>query len=276
MRTPDFLVVGAMKSGTTSLLHYLGGHPDIYTAPREVHYFDRHYDKGITWYGDQFPGPGHESLIGESTPEYLYLDDVPARIAAQLPRARLLAVLREPVARAYSHYWHNKTRGHERLSFADAIRAEPERLDSADQWTRCRFSYVGRGMYAEQLQRFEKLFPRRNLRVVLFDDLVEHPVEVVQTLYRFLGTDDGVVPLTIDQAKNRFMVFRSMRLRAPIRRLPMPLRRVAARANMRYATYEPPNPDVVERLQACFVEPNQRLAALLERDLPGWKQIAPA
>ncbi len=272
MRTPDFLVVGAQKSGTTSLLHYLGGHPAICTAPREVHYFDRNHDKGIDWYGAHFGGCGTESQVGESTPEYLYLDDVPARIASALPLVRLIAVLREPVARAYSHYWHNRTRGHEPLSFADAIEAEPERLDGADQWTRCRFSYVDRGMYDRQLERLAAHFLPETVAVVLFDDLVERPIEMVQGLYSFLGTDAGVVPPTIEEARNPFMVFRSMRLRAPIRRLPTPLRKAATKLNMRYARYEPPGPAVVERLHDRFAGPNRRLASRLGRDLSGWSR----
>jgi hypothetical protein len=267
---PTFLVIGAQKSATTSVIHYLGGHPDVFALRDEVHFFDRHYDRGIDWYRLRFAG-GEEALeVGESTPEYMYFEEVPARMAQHVPAARLVAILRNPVDRAYSHYWHNRTRGVEPLAFEDALDSEEERLSGGDPVARSRYSYLDRGRYLPQLQRVREHFPGDLLRVELFEDLQRDRTAVVRSLYRFLGLEEGIVPEGIDRARNRFVSFRSQRLRKPIRRLPGPLRRVAARLNIRYTEYPSLPPAVRARLHERFADDNSALASWLGRDLSLW------
>src|SRR5688572_14326389 len=115
-RLPDFLIVGAMRSGTTSLHKYLQAHPDVFVASgKEVHFFDRRYGRGLDWYRSRFAGVTTERVVGEATPAYMYDENAIARIAHDLPDARLIVVLRNPVDRAYSHYWRNRSRGRENL-----------------------------------------------------------------------------------------------------------------------------------------------------------------
>lgn len=267
---PTFLLIGAMKSGTTSLTRYLGRHPDVFMLDREVSYFDQHWDRGPEWYRTQFAAARGQTARGESSPGYLFDPDAPPRIASALPDARLVAILRNPVDRAYSHYWHNRTRGHEPLEFVDALDAEAQRVAGADVRTRGRFAYVDRGRYLPQLEHVTAHVPRSALEVVLFEDLRADPEALVQQVFRFVGVDDTVVPEGLGEPENAFVTFRSMRLRRPIRRLPMPLRRIAGRLNVRYSTY-PPLPDAVrEAVRGRFESDRRELEAWLGRDLDPW------
>lgn len=197
---PDFLIIGAMKSGTNTLYDYICQHPDVRrSATHEVHYFDNQYWKGMDWYRRQFPsevcGP-RTWITGESSPYYLFHPLVPERVAEALPAVRLLAVLRNPVDRAYSHYQHQRAMGREQLEFAEALAREPRRThaklaalsagsirqSSAVQ----HFSYRARGRYAEQLGRWLGKFQRDQLCVLRAEELYEEPHAVMPRVFEFL------------------------------------------------------------------------------------------
>lgn len=271
-RLPTFLVIGAMKSATTSLTHYLDAHPDVYCLQDELHFFSRYYDQGLDWYREQFAGATTERAVGESSPPYMYLPHIPALMARDVPDARLVAILRHPVDRAYSHYWHNRTRGMEPLEFAEAVRAEPGRLATADLRTRLQFAYMDRSRYLPQLERVVQHYPREALHVLLMDDLRDDRVAAVQAVFRFLGVDDTFDPPNLGRAKNRFVTYRFPGVRPAIRRLPGILRKVAARLNIRYTTYPPMDPGLRRELVERFREENEALAAWLGRDLSAWNE----
>src|SRR5680860_1100775 len=147
---PTFLIAGGMRCGTTSLNAYLREHPEVSVGqPKEVHFFDQNYERGIDWYLQHFPGSDNSKAVGEATPAYLYYPEIAERIATTLPDVRILVLLRDPVDRAHSHYWHNRSVGREKLNFADAIASEPKRLDRSPEY-RARYSYVDRGRYGAQ------------------------------------------------------------------------------------------------------------------------------
>ena len=125
---PDFLVIGAQKAGTTALYAYLRWHPGI-TGPswKEVSFFDRHWWRGEFWYRGQFPLRSGQRLVGEASPSYLFHPLAPERVRSLVPEAKLIALVRDPVDRAYSHYQHEVALGREPLSFEDALAAEAER-----------------------------------------------------------------------------------------------------------------------------------------------------
>lgn len=195
---PDAVILGAMKSGTSSLHDHLVQHPGVISPLRkEVHYFDLNFERGESWYRAHFGRSGAAGLNLDSSPYYLYHPAVPRRLQALLPRARLIVLLRDPVRRAYSHYWHERHTGRETLSFEEAIAAEEGRLGDAHQrlgdgtlqrsFAHQHFSYLARGRYAEQLERWLALFPREQLLVLRFEDLARDPLAVLDVTRNFLG-----------------------------------------------------------------------------------------
>ena len=244
---PDFLVIGAQKAGTTALYAYLRWHPAI-TGPswKEVSFFDRHWWRGEAWYRGQFPLGAGEGLVGEASPSYLFHPLAPARVRSLLPGAKLVALVRDPVDRAYSQYQHEVALGREPLSFEDALAREDERLRGeverlvADPRAFSRawwdHSYASRGRYAEQLERWLAVFPREQLLVVRTEDLGERPAETYASILSFLGAEAYELP---------------------------EYPRVFDR------DYEPMRPETRAALAAAFVEPNRRLEKLLGRSV-GW------
>jgi hypothetical protein len=194
---PDAVILGAQKSGTSSLHHYLVQHPGVIAPLRkEVHYFDVNHGRGEAWYRAHFGRTGQPGLNLDSSPYYLFHPAVPQRLRALLPEARLIVLLRDPVRRAYSHYWHERDKGRERLDFAAALAAEPARLGDSEaalatgrlqrSAAHQHFSYLARGRYAEQLERWFAVFPRGQILVLRFEDLAREPLAVLNRALAFL------------------------------------------------------------------------------------------
>ncbi len=197
---PRFLIVSVERGGTTSLYRYLASHPRVAEPFRkEIDYFDFNWTRGIDWYRAHFPlrRPWGSLVAGEATPYYLYHPLVPARVARTLPDVRLVALVRNPVERAYSHYNMNCRQKKETLSFEEAIEREEERL--GDEYARLergeiefsdahyKFGYKFRGRYVERLQLWEKHIPRERLLVVRSEDLYADPTAVVEQVSEFIG-----------------------------------------------------------------------------------------
>jgi Sulfotransferase domain len=244
---PDFLVIGAQKAGTTALYAYLRWHPGI-TGPswKEVSFFDRHWWRGEAWYRAQFPLRSGQRLVGEASPSYLFHPLAPERVRSLVPDAKLVALVRDPVDRAYSHYQHEVALGREPLSFEDALAAEEERTRGEVErlvahprafshawWDH---TYAARGRYADQLESWLEVFPREQLLVVPSEDLGERPAETYAAVLAFLGAEAHALP---------------------------DYPRVFERE------YEPMRPETRAALAATFAEPNCRLERLLGRSL-GW------
>ncbi len=209
---PDFLILGVQRGGTTSLYNYLCQHPWVAAASgKELHFFDNQYEPTLASYRAHFPlkyrlvlhrrrkrgFSRQRALTGEASPYYLYHPLVPQRVAAHLPQARLIALLRNPAERAVSHYWHEHRKGREPLEMLAAFEAEAERI--APEWQAVasgqvphspilqRHSYLSRGHYAEQLERWWAHFPRPQLLVLRSEDLFEKPQTVFEQVEAFLG-----------------------------------------------------------------------------------------
>lgn len=263
---PNFFIIGAMRSGTTSLARYVGAHPEVFMAPeKEVHFFDRHHDRGLDWYRSRFAGYEGQQAVGEATQTYLFLPDVPARIAAVVPDAKLIAILRNPVDRAYSHYWMNRGLRTESREAADALTADPARTGGGPS-----FPYLDRGRYLPQLQRVCENFPREALRVLLFEDLLARPAETFGAVCAFLGVDPGVRPENLGAQINKNVAFRSIKVRDLGRRFPAPVARVIGRLNGKPFSYPKIDPALRRELVGRLTEDNARLAAWLGRDLSIW------
>lgn len=204
---PSVIIPGTMRGGTTSLYRYLAGHPQI--APsikKEVHYFDLHCGRGDDWYRRQFVRrPGGSAARGfESSPYYMFEPRVPARVRSLVPDAKLVFLLRDPVERAFSHYQKNRRDGREPLEFAEAIRAEDERLAGEEERMRHDpayvsrihqyYSYRGRGQYAEQLVRWREHFPEAQTLVLDAAALYADPRRTLSRVVAFLGLDPWTPP----------------------------------------------------------------------------------
>ncbi len=202
-RLPDFLCLGAQRGGTTSLQLLLEQHPQVsLPACKEVHYFSLHADRGPDWYAAHFEQAPAGGLCGDITPYYLFHPEAPARIRALLPQARLIVLLRDPVERALSQYFHSRQLGLEDLPLEQALAAETQRLAGAEAVLRDpagrhrshqEHSYLSRSRYGVQLGRYEALFPRRRLLLLRSEDLFERPEASWRRVQRFLGLK--LVPL---------------------------------------------------------------------------------
>ena len=273
---PTFVILGAAKSGTTSLWKGLQGHPDVFVSPtKEVHFFDddANWNQGVDRYRAFFEGHRSERAVGEATPSYLATAAVPARMGSTVPEARLIAVLRDPVERAYSWYFHMRYYGWESRSFDDAV-AEELRTPGWDLEPR----YLANGRYAEQLERFGEHFERSRILVELLDDLHAAPAPTFQRVLAHIGVDPHLASFP-DVAEN---TFRAIRFEPLARKLmtdkvvrgPRMWRLMYRIFTNTGGTAPPMNPRTERMLYEAFAEDNERLAAWLGRDLPEWADRA--
>jgi hypothetical protein len=181
---PDFVIIGAQKGGTSFLYHLLTRHPLVEPAARkELHFFDQPelFDNGAGWYRRCFPRlgskDGQRSITGEATPYYLFDPPVAKRMAEIVPKARLIALLRNPVDRAYSHYQMQVKRGTEPRTFEEAMEQEHS-------------SYVSRGIYVDQLLRWFEFFGKEQMLILKSEDFFERPVETLKVVLAFLDLPD--------------------------------------------------------------------------------------
>jgi hypothetical protein len=273
MRLPDFVIVGAMRSGTTTLSRALGDVPGIdMAAGKEAHFFDDHYALGLDWYAGLFADLPAGSIVGEATPNYMHDATARDRILSDLPETRLVAVLRNPIDRAWSHYWFNVSREKESLSFEEALEAEPSRL-SASAPDRRVYSYIDRGRYADQLLPLAEKAGVDRMYVMYFEDLVAQPGSELGRLERFLGVGAGASGrrnLDMPQV-NRYVEFRSIRVRSFARHLPQPLRRVVGRLNAKTRVSYPKMSDQTrELLREQFTGTVLRTTSLVGRAPLRW------
>ncbi len=251
---PDFIIIGAQRCGTTSLYDYLTQHPRIVPALRkEIHYFDNHFDRGPAWYRAFFYRAAlrrlwASCLTGEATPYYLFHPHAAARLAADVPAARLIVMLRNPIDRAYSHYLHEQRLGLETLPFAAAVAQETERVQTSAAALRSpgaydaahhHFTYLQRGLYAAQLQTWQQHFARSQMSIIISESFFAQPARALVETLTFLGVAD-----TTWQPPH----FARRNYHGPYQDIPRPLRR---------------------QLEAYFAAPNQALADWLGYD-PGW------
>jgi len=271
---PNFLVIGAPRCGTTWIDENLRRHPDIYMPPKkELHFFDRHYERGIEHYEACFSGWKGEKAVGEATPDYLHGlytshgQEISALIAKHLPHAKLIVSLRNPVERAYSHFLNVKAKHAHNLglTFEEKLRK-----------VRGGAEIIREGFYAEHLSRYYARFPRHNILVLLYDELVADPRAFLQRIYRFLGVDPAfespAIGARINMAVGKKHLARSRALwhlsralsRFGAHRLSERIRRLNARP-------EPEMDDETRRrLIEIYREPNKELERLLGRDLSHW------
>lgn len=240
---PDYLIIGAQKGGTTVLHDCIQQHPQVVKKPGEVHFFDVSFAKGPQWYKERFPPrPQPDHLIGDKSPYYLFHPLVPERVHSLYPHVKILIVLRNPVDRAYSHFWMNKRKeGKEPLeTFEEAIEAEQMRLAGSEAKIKKHpnfnskehrvYSYLARGKYVKQIKRWMEYFPRKQILVISSTDLRNQPAKTMKKVYTFLGL-------------------------APF----------VPRVRVTHSNYPPMNPETRTRLSNSYRPYNEELEKLLGR-----------
>lgn len=208
---PKAFLIGAQKAGTTFLSFLLDQHPEItLSAPKEPHYFTLNWKRGVNWYSERFVGPP-ETVFMDASPSYtnarlakhedsrFEIDnpfaDVPRRIHELSPHARFIYLLRDPVERTYSSYWHEVQKGNETRPFRQAL--------SEDS------SYLRKSAYARQLSLYLEFYGKESLLCLLFEQLKKEPVGTAQKCFRFLGVREDVVPST-QGGRNESFTYRGL------------------------------------------------------------------
>ena len=305
MTMPNFLIIGAAKSGTTALYAYLKQHPQIYMSSlKEPHFFafeaerpnfqgpgdQELYDyigvSDIEAYRAQFRGVAKETAIGEASVYYLYLTTARDRIKHYVPDVKLIAILRDPAERAYSNFLHMIRDGKEPLSdFARALQAEEDRIQ--DNWGPL-WHYKQVGFYYEQLKRYYEVFDPEQIRVYLYEDLNNDPASILRDAFTFLGVDDAFAP-DVSVRHNVAGVPKNERLHAlhgfilrphPVKALfkpflPLRIRRPILDRLLNTLRNQnlvkPPFPvEVRQQLTEAYREDVLKLQELIQRDLSKW------
>ncbi|MDH2902159.1 MAG: sulfotransferase domain-containing protein [archaeon] len=191
----NYIIIGTQREGTTTLFHYLSENQSVSNpAKKELHFFSENYEKGLSWYRNHFPIKRNR-ITGESTPYYLYHPLCAERISRDLPDVRLIVMLRNPVSRAYSNYWLQVNQGHEPLSFEEAIKAAEKRTAEEEKILRDgnynslphrSYSYLARGLWASQLERYFKYFNKEKMLILKSEDFFHEPISIVMKTFDFL------------------------------------------------------------------------------------------
>lgn len=290
---PNFLIIGAAKAGTTALYEYLKQHPQIYMShekepkffalegekldfggPHDQENINRTAITDIEAYRKLFQGVSNEIAIGEASPLYLYSPKAPGRIKNYIPDAKLIAILRNPVDRAYSGYMMHVGLGWETTSdFTQALQEEEMRIRNNWGWGH----YVNVGFYYMQLKRYFDTFNPNQIKVYLYEDLNANPIAMLQDIFQFLNVDESFVPdITIKHnisgiPKNNFLgvLINSVKPLNPILKQVFPS---GIRQNIKNQVLVKPqlSMDVRKQLIEVYREDILNLQDLIHRDLSKW------
>ena len=287
---PNFLCVGAQKAGTTTLYEILKQHPDIF-LPKKIKetkffVFEEKYQKGKAWYEKEFFSEWkNEHAVGEVDPAMMFEEKSPQRIFETLGKnVKLIFIFRNPVARAYSHYLMSQRKGFEELSFEEAMANEKERLKN-EPAKKYNFSYLSRGYYSEQVNRFMNLFPKENMLFLVFeDDFIKNRKATFDRIQKFLGVKKAELDLDIrsnEAAAPKSKALHDLtRKKNPVRQaigklLPKSARRSIQKFLGGQNTEAVQNPKLDPRkekelIQQYFIDDIHQLEKIIQRDLSSW------
>ncbi|MGB3757878.1 MAG: sulfotransferase [Rivularia sp. (in: cyanobacteria)] len=302
MIMPNFIIIGAAKSGTTSLFYYLRQHPEIYMPTnKETNFFafenenlnfcgpgddidtNKFSITNIKDYQQLFQGVTKEVAIGEASPLYIYSPKAPRLIKQYIPNTKLIAILRHPVERAYSNFLHFAKSGREPIAdFEQALQEEENRIQDNWQWF---WHYTRVGFYYEQLKRYFDIFDEKQIQVYLYEDFETNPLQVLQNIFQFLEVDETFTP-DISTRHNTSGIYRNKFLYALLYRLFTKPNLIKAIAKP-FLSYElrlkftnnfislnqkkPPMPSHVRgKLLEVYREDILKLQNLIDRDLSHW------
>ncbi|MDB9312789.1 sulfotransferase [Spirulina sp. CS-785/01] len=301
MTLPNFLILGAPKSGTTALYEYLQQHPEIYMSPvKEPNFFafegkqpdysgpkdeqawtNRGSIVTLSEYQKLFNAVEDEKRIGEASTLYLYIPETPQRIHHYIPNAKLIAILRDPINRAFSCYLHFRRNGREWIkNFPKALAQEEKRRQNywAPGWY-----YREVGLYSEQVQRYLSLFDRQQLQFYLYDDWQNNPHAFLKHLFNFLEIDDSFSPDMCQRPNQTSVVWKNNTVRDVLIKqnslrqmlhnlVPDSIRKPVANFMLESIRDTPPKmtPELRSRLIPYFRDDILKLQDLIQRDLSHW------
>jgi len=270
MVLPDFIICGAIKGGTTTLSAYLRQHPEVFMIPREVHFFSIKYSFGLKWYESRFQGYTNQKIFGEKSPEYMLSKAISKRIFNNLPNIKLIFILRNPVERAYSHYWMAISDGRIKIpSFRNFL------LNKENFYLKC-------GLYAQQLKPFLDQFPRDNILILLSEEFRYNTKEVLKRVLKFIGVTN--IPFQYKKRNIRGGARRSYyisilvryidktRDKIPIRFIYKILSKLMVNINRfnKKKRYPPMKDFIRKRLEEFYRESNKELKELIDLDIDKW------
>jgi len=286
-RRPDFLIVGAPKAGTTSLNDYLAAHPQIFMAPKELHFFGAEWDRWTAaQYAEFFKEAREDQIAGETSVRYFASPSAAESIHAQVPHAKIVVMLRHPVEAIVSMHRDLVFLGHETLDLRQALEADEQRRAHTTAGWSNPLIYRDQVSYVTHLSRYFRLFGAANVHVVLFDDVRHDPRQAFNRVLTFLGLSPvaGFEPQTLNRAKEVRSVFvRSLILNGPrltrhIARHVVPARlrlamwRRAMLLNSRPASRPVTDAELLKELAAEQKPMVAELSALLGTDLSSWAE----
>jgi hypothetical protein len=308
-RMPNFFIVGAARSGTTSLEQYFRSHPQIYIAPqKEMHFFtanqfpsrfkgpgDDHLNRKIVrdeaQYSQFFANAAGKKAIGEASAFYLSSPGTAEQIAQTVPNAKIIIILREPVARAYSAYMLLRRDNRETLGFAESLSLEEERKqkDFEPMWR-----YKELSLYYQQVKRYLDVFGTQQVKVLLYDELFSHPESVLRDVFTFLGVkadvvidtsvryNTGGVPnaprlytLLNTFINNQSPLGKRIKSLVPLQQRVMWGSKVLEKIVQPLPMASQMHAQTHAQLKAYFAEDVGNLEELLHRDLSGWQSASP-
>ena len=292
MKKIDTMIIGAQKCGTTTVYDWLAQHPRVYLPQiKEVHYFvrDEFYQQGESYLEPLYRGAAEGQLLGGAYAHLMFFPEAVKRLLAHNHQMKIVAVLRNPIDRAYSAYWFARRNGWEHLeTFEEALAAEDHR--QAGSWMeRTELTYLTHGRYAMQLAPYFESMERNQIHVIVTDDLHANPAAVFDTLQQFLGLSERV-GLTTHERRNESSVARWKWLQArllshdsPAKRLYRRLVPQSSRVRLREKILTPlenlnvkpfryPGMSEETRSKLCdhFAEENRQLWQLLDRPEVPW------
>jgi hypothetical protein len=269
---PDFIIVGAMKGGTSTLAYFLEHQKDIVMAPGEVNFFDndKNYTKGNIWYQEQFKSKDINKIWGEKTATYHYDEKVPDRIHKFNPNIKLVWILRNPIDRAYSNYWHRVKYGGEFSSFEDAINNEMNGIQK-NIWG----LYLKRSLYADQIIRFKQYFETDQMHFVVFEHLLKDIEIHLSSLLDYLGLKNENPIIPAKKSKNVTYLPTSQKILKNSRKLfgkSIPFKIIRKMFEKKSPGYPKMNEQTRKILASYFLESINELEDLTNLDLTIWKQ----
>ena len=275
VKLPNFFLIGCQKAATTWLYYCFKEHPEIYVPSNdEIHFFDINYFRGFAWYEQFYKDYSGEKMIGDTTSSYIRDPLVPRRIADYKLDAKVLVSLRNPIERAFSHYWHEKKKRKITFAFSELF----ENYDLFQNW-------IIPGFYRQHLENYYKCFPKEQILVVIFEDIAKNAHGFLRQIFGFLDVDSDFIPsvlevkineawyhprtmkkvkdfiwLLFSKAMNKFMFHKNKSRDA--REMDL------SRSVSEYE--EGMDRSLRARLQEIFREENERLGELINRDLSFW------